>query len=543
MRRHLLTQLARSRDAAVAPTVALSLFGLIAVGGIAFDYARMATLDTELQQAADQAALAAATQLDGKTNARSRATAAARQLIQNDTKFGNDGEGIEVDIPVGNILFYSAYSADGDDSNDTAATGDDDAHFVKVTTENREAFYALTPVVNAVSSGDVLKGTAAAGLRSALCKVPPVMICNPDEPVGNANVDYPFDAESRKGVGIRMVGNGSYKPGNMGYLQTNFGNGANALLAALGWNTPPGDCSPIDGVDTKTGLNASVIDGVNTRFDIDANGNTCTSLNGVAGVCSPSVNVRKDLVRGNACGITGAGWEENDADKDNYKDRRYRPASASTISETPQIMGLPRDLCHAFSLAGNCTGGFQGRVGNGQWDINAYWRSNYGANYGGQVSASTYGSQPHGYPTRYQVYQWENDDYSRISTPKAGSGSKTAYSMPVAGKCLATSSYPYGIEPKGANPDRRRISAAVLNCEALHINGHEEDVHVVDWVELFLVEPSIARTKCKGGAGGCNTKYTDKTDIYVEVIGKTGSGAAGNTAGQVTRRDVPYLLE
>ena len=48
-------------SAAVAPTVALSLFALIGAGGIAFDYARLASLDTELQNAADQAALAAAT--------------------------------------------------------------------------------------------------------------------------------------------------------------------------------------------------------------------------------------------------------------------------------------------------------------------------------------------------------------------------------------------------------------------------------------------------------------------------------------------------
>src|SRR3546814_1587231 len=76
--------LLQSTGGAVAPTVALSLFGLIAVGGIAFDYARMASLDSELQNAADQAALAAATQLDGKTGACSRAANAASALIRND---------------------------------------------------------------------------------------------------------------------------------------------------------------------------------------------------------------------------------------------------------------------------------------------------------------------------------------------------------------------------------------------------------------------------------------------------------------------------
>src|SRR3546814_2886644 len=60
--RGVLAGLARSEAGAVAPTVALSLFGLIAAGGLAFDYARLASLDTELQNAADHAALAAASQ-------------------------------------------------------------------------------------------------------------------------------------------------------------------------------------------------------------------------------------------------------------------------------------------------------------------------------------------------------------------------------------------------------------------------------------------------------------------------------------------------
>ena len=77
--------------AAVAPTVALALTALIGAGGLAFDYAHMAALDTELQNAADQAALAAATQLDGQGGAIARATAAAQNLLTNQTLFANDG--------------------------------------------------------------------------------------------------------------------------------------------------------------------------------------------------------------------------------------------------------------------------------------------------------------------------------------------------------------------------------------------------------------------------------------------------------------------
>src|SRR2546430_14572586 len=75
----------RSSDGAVAPTVALSLIGLVAIGGVAFDYAHLAAMDTELQQAAGQAALGAATQLDGQSGAIARATAAAESLITNKT--------------------------------------------------------------------------------------------------------------------------------------------------------------------------------------------------------------------------------------------------------------------------------------------------------------------------------------------------------------------------------------------------------------------------------------------------------------------------
>ena len=74
------SRLIADRGGAVAATVALSLFALIAIGGVAFDYARMASLDTELQNAADQAALAGVTQLDGQAGACLRAATAANAM-------------------------------------------------------------------------------------------------------------------------------------------------------------------------------------------------------------------------------------------------------------------------------------------------------------------------------------------------------------------------------------------------------------------------------------------------------------------------------
>src|SRR3954466_9533014 len=88
----------RNTDGAVAPTIALSLVGLLAAGGIAFDYARLATMHTELQDAADQAALAAASQLDGGSGACPRGGGAAASLLNNETYFGNYGSSRAVTV-------------------------------------------------------------------------------------------------------------------------------------------------------------------------------------------------------------------------------------------------------------------------------------------------------------------------------------------------------------------------------------------------------------------------------------------------------------
>src|SRR5258708_28021965 len=109
--------LLRNSDAAVAPTMALPPVARIAAGGLAFDYARMATMHTELQDAADQAALAAATQLDGQPGACARAAAAAADLLTNKTYFASYGSGQNVIVQNesacgtnAHIKFYQAYN-------------------------------------------------------------------------------------------------------------------------------------------------------------------------------------------------------------------------------------------------------------------------------------------------------------------------------------------------------------------------------------------------------------------------------------------------
>ena len=112
----------------------------------------------------------------------------------------------------------------------------------------------------------------------------------------------------------------------------------------------------------------------------------------------------------------------------------------------------------------------------------------------------------------------------------SGSNKRTAYNAPVCSPLQTPATT--GVVPGGTNVDRRRISAAVINCHVNNVHGGGPTVYpVLTWLELFLVQPSLQRT------------YTDPNDVYVEVIGETTLQAAGATAGQVTRRDVPYLIK
>jgi Flp pilus assembly protein TadG len=526
--------LSRNTEGAVAATVGLSLFALIAVGGIAFDYARLASMDSELQDAADQAALAAASQLDQTNGSVQRATAAAQSLLTNRTLMANDSNASGTAITIPTVVFYATKADAENDTNGFTATGSfAQARFVRVAVAARRAFYALTPVVGAFTSGDI-GAEAVAGLGSAICKTPPVMICNPSE-TGTITT---FDANAFIGVGIKLVsvgnGSGSWAPGNFGYLDSNGGsNGAPGLREALGWGTPPGDCIAQSGVDTKPGATVTVTDALNTRFDIYDSNVSCTS----PGSCPASINSVKDLVRpanangGNACKMHNQGWQEVAAAG------RYLPTSATTplpTTTTPLAMGDPRDMCHSVA-SGGCTGT---PIGDGLWDRDAYFRVNY-HKAGGAPWSSTDWQTNTGLganATRYQVYSWEIahrgqtiDGTTVLAPSPAGATGNTnvSYGLPV---CSPTEGYGSGTVPGGAVPDRRRISVAVVNCVANNVHGSSTNIPVEKWIDVFLVEPSLNRDRTTAG------------DVYVEVIGETQAGA-GAAAGQVVRRDVPYLIK
>ena len=546
---HLARSLWRNVDGAIAPTVALSLTALIAASGVAFDYAHLAALDSEVQGAADQAALAAASQLDGQTGACARASAAAAAMLNNKALFANGSATTTISVPQVSscdnsnpqIQFYQSYNQVTDTPGPVATT-DAQAAVVLVQVDAKRAAYALTPIVNVISSGDVT-GTGIAAVGSAICKTPPVMVCNPAEPANNNDPNLAFTPTP--GVGLNLITGNATVPGNFGWLQANNGPGASNLGEELGYNTPPGDCQPSTGVTTETGMDASVLNAFNTRFDVYANGSTpCPG----GGTCSPSDVDRKDLVCGTSGGSptacsNNANWSEaskpyrlptqstTTCTTDKHGNQTCTTTTAvvaqdlpTTGGNDPTIMGYPPDECHMSPTTGGC-----GITGDGNWDRNAYFRVNYGWTSSQWPTQTGLSSTA----TRYQVYKWERANKSigtpakGINVPQQDSGNNYAFGIPATGHT--------GVSQSSSQADRRVMAVAVLNCQALNVQGKTTNVPVATWMDVFLVQPAVQRGQ------GNNVLFSNK-NIYVEEIGKT-TVTANDITAQVVRRDRPYLIK
>lgn len=572
----------KNTDGAVAATYALALIPLIAIAGLAYDYTRMVGLDTELQNAADQAALAGASQLDRTAGSMQRAVNAIQGgLVSNSSLFSNDGSGATINVTnaATQIVFYStrANAEAGTNGFDisTAASNDANAGFVEVIVDARTADYALTPVVGALSGN--ANAAAVAGLGSALCRVPPLMICNPDEATSST-----MDVANRIGHGLlaKPGGGGQWRPGNYGYLDVGLANGAVGVRQALGWGSA-GNCIAQNGpatVDTQTGNIANAPGSANTRFDVYENG-ACET----GGDCPSAINVRKDMVRpvgspagnGKTCEVNSnqGGWRLPWAGNtgNNFEGDAYLPTDATaTYTHTPNAMGHPRDICHAVydGATGNCWD-TDGNFGDGNWDRDAYFRSNYlrtqdgsgglagerwdSADWKANLAGDTIDVDGDGtiditLPnlasigtdlTRYQVYKWEEAnkdsivDGVNVLNPVPYVSGDSGTNLETRGESMCSAAHGY---TPIATPDRRKMSVAVVNCTAEGVSGSSTGVNVVQWIDVFLVH--VAADRQYNG-----NHWTGKDEMYVEIIAENTVRATGSNDGITIRRDVPYLVK
>jgi Flp pilus assembly protein TadG len=254
VRRH-----AADERGAVALYVALA--GALIAGSLvlAVDVGRTAVVRTEMQNAADASAVAAATQLDGGEGARKRAEALARETALDSSSFAG-GE-----LTVASVAFYSQY---GDTT--TAATSDADARFVEVSLDSQKVHMMFGPVIDALTGGSgsgskTLEATAVGTTDPIICNAPPFMICDLTENDKNS-VDVLDPDNAGRQLLLKEGGGGGVAPGNYGLLCVDGDCGAEVVEEGLA-DLDDGSCTGTM-VETATGSKTNKVrNGVNARFD------------------------------------------------------------------------------------------------------------------------------------------------------------------------------------------------------------------------------------------------------------------------------------
>ncbi|MEE8533775.1 MAG: pilus assembly protein TadG-related protein [Alphaproteobacteria bacterium] len=260
------------RRGALAIYVAFITTALIGASTIVFDVGRLGIVRTQVQNAADAAAMAAAVQLDSQTGARARADAVARGAADQRSGFRTTSGSSNIQIDT--VTFSQSTTAN------VVATTDQNALSVTVTIEPRPVKLFLARVL-AMLTGSTNPGftnitaDATATWSPIVCDPPPLMVCNTDE---QGLQDLTEAAAAGKQILIRMGGNNP-APGNFGLMcpPSNPNCGANTVrdfLAAEQTN----ECATTT-MSTKPGVNFNMVNtGVNSRFDIGSLANPARDI-------------------------------------------------------------------------------------------------------------------------------------------------------------------------------------------------------------------------------------------------------------------------
>jgi Flp pilus assembly protein TadG len=462
------------------------IFGFVA---LSFDLGRVSTVQTELQSYADNVALAAAGELDGRADAITRATAAAANLISDSETFGNG----DTTLSGGGdytLTFLESLPA-SDTSAITATTVDPaKAGYARVVVNASVIDLTFGAVFTALSGNpglnNVANASAVAGMTQYACDVTPLMFCLPTPTPGNPT--YKADANIGEMIRLRSGGGGAaWGPGDFGFLDPGkilvddegpcagkTGVKLDAcLIGAIGSIT---QCFAQNGVDTEPGQKVGIEDAIfNVRFDIYK-----AIMNGAKNNpdYAPAPNVIKGIVPASGGSCIG----NNEA-------------------PSPDTLGLPRDGCFA---AGTCS-----RYGDGNWVAG---RADY-------VAANYAGIDP--FPaanTRWQYYLAEIAAANLI-----GPGAPILNGLAETGRAQCSAN-------QSNDPERRIVIAAAIDCNANPINGSEVGVPVEEFFKLFLTEPV-----------GDDGLSPPNVDIWAEIVGSAGGDGAGSGAIASRFRDVVQL--
>lgn len=465
--------------------VAILVPVLVGLSLLAIDFSRANSLHNDLQKGADAMALAAAGELDGKSDSITRADRALANLLTNQYSFSTTNGGPVTLAALGVTRRYLTSLPPNDSDTITSAyvvanevTGAGTARFVEVTV-TPVGFPSIFP--SAYTSFTI--GTVAvAGWSRSVCNFTPMFICNPYSSL--ANLATALQGNSRPMFALKKQGpNSQFGPGNYGFLQTPTGDKNTKIITQMVADTAPKACYAQNGVNTRPGTTPPINDGFNTRFDIYPNGNG-SGLDPITD--PPAPNTIKGMVASNG------------------KNCNY---SAPSNGQTASYKAVPRDNC--FYSPNGCSNpasapSANGRLGDGTWDRAGYWSVNHptdGAwppppNFGLPADAS-----------RYQVYNWElgnlADHGKEATTP--------ACNTPI------------------NDPKRRLVYVAIINCDTANggqnVQGSGGPYTVDAFASFFLTEPAgappdadiygeIVDINTRGGLGTLDKFVRDEAQLY-----------------------------
>ena len=470
-RRSKLYNFAKAEDGAILVLWALFLGVALGFLALSFDLGRVASTQTEMQSFADQVALASAGELDQRSDAITRATAAASGLIRDSQTYANGptalgGAGDYT------LTFLSALPINDRDVATATTTDGRLARYVRVQVAQRTVrtpFAAAnaamngTPTVNVQS---VITAGATAGMTSWACDVTPLMFCVP-------NASWRAQNNIGNQILLRSGGGGAaWGPGNFGFLDVTSLpvdatgpcsglNGAQLYRCLVGAERGITGCIRTDaGVDTQTGQRVGLAEAFNTRFDIFRG-----SLSGER--TDPAYRPAPNTIQGTKPRGGGSCRGNN--------------------TDTSDAMALPRDP----GLSNT------NRYGNGAWNRAAYVTQNHGGTYpvGTTISSS-----------RYQMYLAE------IAAARARAAPNN---VPLPG--FDETGAPMCHSSVSPDPDRRTVIAAAIDCAANAISGNTRNVVPLEYVKLFMTEPV--------------QPDNSDTDIMVEVVDTAGGVGSGAITG------------
>jgi Flp pilus assembly protein TadG len=484
----LLHKLRRDEDGGIALYATVLIGSIMGMVGLVIDGGSFLHLHSNLQEVADAAALAGAVELDGASDAITRATAAANAIADpstgNKVNWSNVAvSGVQITTPI----FYSSLNPD------TTTTNPQNATYIQVTTVSRQV--APTFIAALVGTNQTTSASAVAenSLSSGVCAPLQSVLCNPFEGTesnpGNANN---FASSISAGTMVHLV-NGAGAAGNWGLIEAPNENGNPHNQTPFWAETSAASCVNGPQGTTDTGNVAKFAQaGMNVRFDspqaagdqslsapvvIDGftsngSGYNCNRID--PNICPPP--------NGNTCsGIpaTPAGFAQADSNPTAYD---------NSCNNNPGSCPLPRDR----TLTNN--------MGNGvnASDLQAYWKNHHS------------GSLPANVSTRYQIYQQEA---SGTATFTAASEAAEPHA-PVCAKSTV------------GNASRRIINVGVVDCSYWGITGKKTLPPTTLYAQFFMTEPAL-------GDGS----------IYAEFVGAFGVASNSPTTANQPANAIHQVVQ